>query len=69
MVDLEDTLRAAILERLDSGKTYYSLASDSGVGQEVISRFARGERSVTLTTASKLANVLNLDLKRRRRAK
>ncbi len=64
MVDLADSLREAIIE---SGKTYYSLASESGVGQEVISRFARGERDLRLETASKLAAVLELDLVTRTR--
>ena len=57
---LEKQLRRAIK---DSGLTIYRLAKDSGVSQAVLSRFVNGKRGITLTTASKLAKKLNLELK------
>jgi len=45
-----------------SGETYYRLAQESGVAQEQISRFVRGERDLRLETAGKLAAALDLRL-------
>jgi plasmid maintenance system antidote protein VapI len=56
---LEKQIRAAIKE---SGLTIYRLAKDSGVPQPVLSRFLNAKRGITLTTASKLAEALELEL-------
>ena len=61
---LEKRLREAIRR---SGLTGYRLAKDSGVPQPVLSRFINGRRGITLTTASKLAVALGLELKPRRK--
>ena len=45
-----------------SGWSIYRLAKDSGVSQPVVSRFVNGKRGITLATASKLAEVLGLEL-------
>jgi len=58
--NLEKQLRSAVK---DSGLTTYRLAKDSGVSQPVLSRFLNGKRGITLATASKLANVLGLELR------
>lgn len=57
---LEGQLRAAIAK---SGLSVYRLAKDSGVSQPVLCRFVNGQRDITLTTASKLAEALGLELK------
>ena len=56
---LEEQIRAAIKE---SGLTIYRLAKDSGVPQPVLSRFVNAKRGITLSTASKLAATLGLEL-------
>ena len=58
--DIEAQLQQAILR---SGMTRYRLAQLSGVSEAVLSRFVAGKRTVTLTTAARLAGVLGLELK------
>jgi len=58
--DIEEQLRRAILE---SPLTQYQLAKVSGIDKGVLSRFTRGERTITLATAARLAEALNLDLR------
>ena len=41
----------------------FALSKDSGVGYAAIHGFVRGERDLTLATASKLCDVLGLGLK------
>jgi len=59
---LEDELRKAITR---SKLTAYALGKKSGVAPEVIARFMSGERDLRLKTASKLADALKLELKRK----
>jgi plasmid maintenance system antidote protein VapI len=49
---------------VNSGKTQYRIAKDSGVPQPVVNRFINGERSIGLETASKLCVYLRLRLAR-----
>ena len=63
---LQDQLRQAIE---DSGLTLYRIAKDSGVAYQVLHRFARGERDLTLETATKLADYFGMRLTRPRRPK
>ena len=63
---LQDQLREAIG---DSGLTLYRIAKDSGVAYQVLHRFARGERDLTLETASKLAEFFSMRLTRPKRPK
>ena len=56
---IDTTLRAAI-ER--SGLTVYALSTLAGVTSQQVSRFVKGERDLTLSTASKLAEALGLEL-------
>ena len=56
---LEKQIREAFK---NSGMTIYRLAKDSGVSQPVVSRFVNEKRGITLATASKLAEALNLEL-------
>ena len=57
--DLEMQIRIAIKK---SGLSVYRLAKDSGVPQAALCRFVNGKRGITLTTASKLAKTLGLEL-------
>jgi plasmid maintenance system antidote protein VapI len=61
---LQDQLRQAIA---DSGLTLYRVAKGSGVAYQVLHRFARGERDLTLETATRLADYFGMRLTRPRR--
>jgi len=52
-----------------SGMTLYRIAKDSGIAYQVLHRFARGERDLTLETASRLADYFGVRLTRPRRPK
>lgn len=56
---LDATLRAAI-ER--SGLTTYAVAMLAGVTPQQVARFMREERDLTLSTASKIAQALGMEL-------
>jgi plasmid maintenance system antidote protein VapI len=66
IVALQDQLRQAIE---DSGLTLYRIAKGSGIAYQVLHRFARGERDLTLETATKLADYFGMRLTRPRRPK
>ena len=53
----------------DSGLSLYRIAKDSGVAYQVLHRFARGERDLTLETASKLTDYFGMRLTCSRRPK
>jgi len=61
---LEDALRKAIL---DSGMNTVQVEKASGVSQSIISRFLNQERGIAFSTASKIAQSLDLELKPKRR--
>lgn len=54
---LADQLRAAIDS---SGLTAYALAKAAGVHPQLIGRWLKGERDLTLTSADKLAAALGI---------
>lgn len=56
---LEKQIMAAIEK---SGLSIYKLAKDSGVSQPVLCRFMNRQRGITLVTASKLTETLELEL-------
>ena len=58
--DIEDQLRRAIEE---SPITQYALAKISGIDKGILSRFIRGERTITLATAARLVEALDLELR------
>jgi plasmid maintenance system antidote protein VapI len=60
---LVDVLRQAIRE---SGRTHYAIAKEAGVLPEQLDRFVTGERSLKIETAAKVAEVLGLELIRRK---
>ncbi len=59
LANLEEQLRAALRA---TGLSHHELARRSGVSQPVLSRFLRGERSLTLPVAGKLCAMLGLRL-------
>ncbi len=63
---LQDQLRQAVA---NSGLTLYRIAKDSDIAYQVLHRFARGERDLTLETASRLADYFGMRLTRPRRPK
>ena len=65
-VYLEGEIRKAIKR---GGWTTYRLAKESGVHHAVIIRFINGDRGITLTTASKLAVTMGLEMKPKRKRK
>ncbi len=65
--DWEETFRAAIAE---TGLPLMEITRQSGVDHSQLSRFMRGERGLSITTAERVAAVVGIELKRiRRRAK
>ena len=59
-VDLDGQLRAAVRK---AGLSKYGLAKYAGIDRAVACRFMNAERSLTLTTASKIATLLGLELR------
>ncbi len=57
--NIENKLREAIL---NSKMSRYRISKLSGVGQAELSLFVNRKRTLTLTTAAKVADVLELDL-------
>jgi len=64
--DLAADIRAAFA---DSGLSRFELARRSGVPYSGVHRFIAGKRDVGLETASKLCDVLGLELKPKRDGK
>jgi len=58
--NIEEQLRQAII---NSHMSRYKISKLSGVGQAELSLFVNRKRTLTLTTAAKVADVLGLDLK------
>lgn len=58
--DLAADIRRAIKER---GLSAYRVAMDSGIDRSVAVRFINGERGLTLDTASKVCDMLGLELR------
>ena len=58
--DIERQLRRAILR---SGLSRYRIAKESGVSQAALSLFVNRKRTLTLTSAAKVAKVLALELR------
>ena len=61
-MSLPEQLRQAIQS---SGQTLYAFSKDSGVPYPVVYRFLKGERTITLVTADKLADYFGLELRPR----
>ena len=62
-VGIEDQLRAALRERVESGASVLALAQAAVVSQPRLRAFLRGEGDVKLRTAAKLCAYLGLVLR------
>ena len=62
--DLAEQLRAAFAE---SGLSRFELARRASISYAIVHRFIGGDRDIALRTATKLARVLGLELRRTRR--
>ena len=58
--DIEEQLRQAIIK---GDLSRYRLSQLTGVDKAVLSNFVNYKRSLTMTTAAKLAKALNLELR------
>ena len=58
--DIEERLRQAIL---NSSMSRYRISQLSGVADSQLCFFVNGKRTLTLTSAAKVAQVLGLDLR------
>jgi plasmid maintenance system antidote protein VapI len=67
---ISDPLRRAVLEAVECGRTNYkALERDTGVARGSISRFVRGERTLRLDMADRLAAHFGLELRPRRKGR
>ena len=57
--NIEERLRQAIVA---AGVSRYRLSAMSGVSDGVLSHFVNRQRSITMTTAAKIADALDLEL-------
>ncbi len=62
--DIEKQLREAIM---NSDLSQYEIAKRSGVAKSQLSLFVNDQRSLTLTSAAKIARVLDLELVKKER--
>lgn len=60
---ITEQLKSAIAE---SGKTRYRIAQESGLSEAALSRFVNGERGLTTASLDALADVLGLELVKRK---
>ena len=58
--DLAATIRKAVK---DSGMTPYRIATDADVDRAIMTRFVNEQRGLTLDTASRLCDILGLELR------
>ena len=64
MKSLDEQIRQAIKDQKMTG---YRLAKLSGVSQGNVARFIAGKRGINLSTASKFADALDLELQNRKK--
>ena len=64
--DIEEQLRQAILK---SEFSRYRLSRLTGVDDAVLCNFVNRKRSITMTTAAKLAKALDLELRPRKKGR
>ncbi len=56
-----DVIRAALVRRVESGDTFYAIGKATGISQQVIGRFASGDRKeIRLKTVNLLCEYLGL---------
>ena len=67
--ELVDTLREAIQAAIGKGDTYKGIGERAGVDPAAVWRFVKGERSIDIVIAAKLADALDLELKLKPKAR
>jgi len=60
--DWESIVRRAVE---DSGLSRYKIAIESGITQSQLSYFMSGQRTITLPTAEKIAQIVGLELRKK----
>ena len=60
---IDEQLKKAIKS---SGQSLYQIAKGSDVGLPILFRFTKGQRTIRITTAAKIAAYLRLELRPRR---
>lgn len=60
---ITEALRKAIADALDAGETFRGLESKTGVLRQSLMKFARGETSLRLDLADRLAVHLGIEVK------
>jgi transcriptional regulator with XRE-family HTH domain len=65
--ELVDTLREAIQAAIRKGETYKGIGERAGVDPAAVWRFVKGERSIDIVIAAKLAKALGLELRPKRK--
>ena len=59
----ENALVVALREAIkEAARTHYGIAKEAGITPEILDRFVRGDRGMTLATAGKVADVLGYEL-------
>ena len=59
---MSDRLRQALLDSVESGQSFKGLERETGLKRQSLMKFARGEQSLRLDLADKLAEFLGLEL-------
>lgn len=62
-MSITEQLLTAINAAIESGRTPYSIATAAGLSPIAIDRFRRGERSLKIESAAKIASALGLELR------
>lgn len=60
---MTDVLRAALNDAIEAGETYRSIERATGIVRQSLMPFARGEQSLRLDIADRLATYFGLELK------
>jgi transcriptional regulator with XRE-family HTH domain len=63
MASISDQLREAVEARIERGWTVYRVAKEAGITPAMLSRFLKDGLDLRLSTAAKLATVLELELR------
>lgn len=66
---LEQALREAIRQAIEGGRNRHDIAKAAGVNWSQVQRFVDFERTVSATTAGKLADALRLELRQKKSRK
>ena len=60
---MTDVLRAALNDAIEAGETFRSIERATGIVRQSLMPFARGEQSLRLDIADRLATYFGLELK------